>query len=301
MFMMDIRYHIATLIAIFLALGVGILVGSTVVGSDVLNDQQKKMIDQLEKQFEVLRQKEEDLTTRVEFMNGLLRHYEDFTEALLPSIVENRLAGMKVALVVSGGLDIPSGALNSLSLAGARIVSTTVILPGINLSSDSLRSKLAAAYGVGDKTSPEELRIQVGKTIGYIILNHDVQEIKRLLEQNDLVKFNGDYSILPDAVIVMGGASSLDYYFPETIDVPIINNVSGAGVRVLGVEVSDVKYSYMQVYQAQKITTVDDIDLIPGQVSLVLAMAGESGDYGVKPTAKKFMPSLPPGYAGGNR
>ena len=83
MFMMDIRYHIATLIAVFLALGVGILVGSTVVGSDVLNDQQKKMIDQLEKQFEVLRQKEEDLTTRVEFMNGLLRHYEDFTEALL--------------------------------------------------------------------------------------------------------------------------------------------------------------------------------------------------------------------------
>lgn len=40
--MMDIRYHIATLIAIFLALGVGILVGSTVVGSDVLNDQQKR-------------------------------------------------------------------------------------------------------------------------------------------------------------------------------------------------------------------------------------------------------------------
>ena len=53
--MIDIRYHVATLAAIFIALGVGILIGSTLVGGDVLVEQQKKMIAQLETQFDVLR------------------------------------------------------------------------------------------------------------------------------------------------------------------------------------------------------------------------------------------------------
>ncbi|NLB18723.1 MAG: copper transporter, partial [Syntrophomonadaceae bacterium] len=56
--MIDIRYHIATLIAVFVALGVGILIGSTLVSGDVLVEQQKKMITQLETQFNVLRERE---------------------------------------------------------------------------------------------------------------------------------------------------------------------------------------------------------------------------------------------------
>ena len=299
MLMMDIRYHIATLIAVFLALGIGILIGSTMVGSDVLSDQQKKIIDQLEEQFELLRQKEEGLASRVEFMNGLLKHYEDFTEALVPSLVANRLEGMKMGLVVTGGSDVPSGVLSSLSLAGAKVVSTTVVLPGMGLSSEPLRSRLASAYGMEEESSPEALRAKVSESVADIILNKDMPEMKRMLEQNDLVKFNGDYSVPLDAVIILGGANGLDYYFPETVDVPLMSRLSAAGVRVVGAEVMDVKYSYMEVYQAQKITTVDDIDIIPGQVSLILAVGGESGNYGVKPTAKKFMPSLLPVYAGG--
>ncbi len=299
--MIDIRYHIATLIAVFLALGIGILIGSTVVGSDVLDDQQKKIIYQLEKQFEALRQKEEDLTSKVEFMNGLMKHYEDFAEALVPSIVEKRLDGIKIGLVVTGGGDVPSGVLNSLSLSGARIVSTTVILPGISLLSDAMRSQLAAAFGAEQDASPEVLRAKVAEAVAAIILNEDVSEIGAILERNDLVKFNGDYKVPVDAVIVVGGANSLDYYFPQTVDVPLMNRLSAAGIRVIGAEVSDVKYSYMEVYQAQKITTVDDIDIVPGQVSLVLAVGGESGNYGIKPTAKRFMPSLAPGYRGESR
>ena len=45
--MIDIRYHIASIVAVFLALGLGVLIGSTIVGDDLLVDQQKKLLDRL--------------------------------------------------------------------------------------------------------------------------------------------------------------------------------------------------------------------------------------------------------------
>ena len=56
--MIDLRYHIATIVALFLALAAGILIGSTIVGDDLLVEQQKKSIDRLEEQFLSLREQE---------------------------------------------------------------------------------------------------------------------------------------------------------------------------------------------------------------------------------------------------
>ncbi|NLU50497.1 MAG: copper transporter [Syntrophomonadaceae bacterium] len=297
--MIDLRYHIATLIAIFLALGVGILTGSTVVGSDVLVDQQKKIIDQLERQFEILREREEELAAQNRFMTEVVNQYEDFNRAVLPPLVRNRLAGYRIAIVVTGGEAVPAGLLSSLSLAGAQVTSTTVILPGISLTDRALRAKLCEAYGLKREIPPEELRSVVSRSIGSILMNDDTTGARDLLQKNNLVKFNGDYQSPVDAIVVLGGTNSPAYYFPETIDAPIIRYFTEMQKSVYGVEVTQVEQSYMGIYQRYKITTVDDINIIPGQVALILAMGGESGDYGVKPTAKKFMPSLPPEYLGG--
>ncbi|HHY40177.1 MAG TPA: copper transporter, partial [Syntrophaceticus sp.] len=54
--MVDIIYHIASLAAVFLALGLGILIGTSMISSDAINEQQKKMIEGLEKEFAVLRE-----------------------------------------------------------------------------------------------------------------------------------------------------------------------------------------------------------------------------------------------------
>jgi hypothetical protein len=43
--MIDMRYHIASLAAVFLALGLGILIGSAALSEHVLVNQQKHLID----------------------------------------------------------------------------------------------------------------------------------------------------------------------------------------------------------------------------------------------------------------
>lgn len=38
----DIKYHIASLTAVFLALGIGIVIGTSMIGSDTITKQQKE-------------------------------------------------------------------------------------------------------------------------------------------------------------------------------------------------------------------------------------------------------------------
>ena len=39
--MIDLKYHIASIVAVFLALGLGVIIGSTIVGDDLLVDHNK--------------------------------------------------------------------------------------------------------------------------------------------------------------------------------------------------------------------------------------------------------------------
>ncbi len=102
-----------------------------------------------------------------------------------------------------------------------------------------------------------------------------------------------------NGVIVLGGSNNLGAYYADSFDRGLISYLSNQGIKAFGVETSAVTYSCMENYQKENITTVDDVDLSPGQVSLVLAMEGEPGNYGMKPTAQKFMPSLTLGAVSG--
>ena len=51
----DFRYHIASLAAVFLALGLGILIGSSLLSDEKLYEQQGKLVDRLEADLASLR------------------------------------------------------------------------------------------------------------------------------------------------------------------------------------------------------------------------------------------------------
>ena len=291
--MIDIRYHIATLIAVFVALGVGILIGSTLVSGDVLVEQQKKMITQLETQFNVLRERETELIDENSFLKRINEHYEDFSQAVSPPLFSKRLNGYRVALVVTGGEEVPSGLVNSLSLAGAKIESTTVILPAIKLSDSELSLKRCDFFELDHATPPDELRRMVALSTAGIVLSGGDIKGQDFLEDEKLIKFNGKYGGILDGVILVGGAEDETFFFPDSVDFWIIKSIQNARKNIIGCETSGVEFSYMEVYQELDLSTVDDIDLTPGQIALIRAMEGETGDYGVKETARKFMPSLP--------
>lgn len=291
--MIDLRYHIASLVAIFLALGLGVLIGSTMVSDDVMVAQQQKMIDRLEEQFYTLRDKENTLVAENEKNKKIIDNYENFSQSILPQLVTGRLVGTQVAVMVTGTEDIPAGMLNAFSLAGANVTSKTVLLPNISMNDADIRNNIIKYYGLDSGVNRDVMRQKVAETMGAVLSNQADPEAVDFLEQNNLVKLNGNYNVAVSAVIIVGGANDLTVYFPDSFDRSLISSVVAAGIKAYGTETSQVKYSYMPRLQQNNITTVDNIDLGPGQISVILSMQGEQGDFGIKSTAKKFMPSLP--------
>lgn len=291
--MVDLKYHITSIVAIFLALGLGILIGSSIVGDNLLVDQQKKIIDRLEEQFYVLRDRDKKLEADNEYKDTIIRNYENYSQTVLPLLVAGRLEGYKVAVIVTGDSEVPAGMAGTLSTAGAAVVSKTVVLANMNLESAEVRKVLVEFYNLKEDTSRDTLRHYVAVSVAAAISGQADPSVISFLEQNNLVKFSGVNSIPVNGVILLGGANNLNSYLAESFDQGLIAYFNNEGIKVFGVEQSQVGHSYIPVYQQNNISTVDNIDLSPGQISLILAMEGETGNYGIKATAQKFMPSLP--------
>ncbi len=292
--MIDLKYHIASIVAVFLALGLGVLIGSTIVGDDLLIEQQKKLLDRLEEQFTVIKDREAKLVLDNEYKDEIIGNYENYSQTLLPLLVKERLVDDNLAIVVTGNTDIPSGLINTLTIAGAEVHSKTVILPNLVLDNSDICAKLANYYNIaGVDDSCETLRSYIGGSVAAVLLNQGDQGIIDFLQENDLINFSGAYDTPLSGVIVLGGTNNLDTNFASTFDQNLIESLNNNGIKVFGVEKSKVEYSYIGHYQNYNITTIDNVDLSPGQISLVLAMEGEPGHYGIKATAQKFMPSLP--------
>jgi hypothetical protein len=297
--MIDLRYHIVSIIAVFLALGLGVLIGSTIVSDDVMVVQQQKLIDGLEEKFEALRVQETNLQTDNSKKEQMISNYENFSQAVLGPLVKDRLKGTQVAIIVTGGQDIPAGLLNTLSTAGATVSSQTVVLNNINLKDPQLRQKVIQFYGLEPNSSAAIVQQKVAQCIALLVSDQADENQLQFLQQSNLLKMSGINSEEVNNVILVGGSDKKEASFEETLDGNIISSLIKDGKNVIGVEGSKVKISYMKSYQKYNITTIDDIDLSPGQISLVLAIKGEPGDYGIKSTASKFMPALPVEYLSG--
>ncbi|MDD2620922.1 MAG: copper transporter [Syntrophomonadaceae bacterium] len=291
--MIDLRYHIASLVGIFLALGLGILIGSTIVGDNLLVDQQKKMIDRLEQQFYSLRERENDLVTVNNYNDQIIANYENYSQTLLPSLVKEHLVDYKIGMVVSGGSDIPAGMLNALSIAGAEVVSKSVVLTNMNLDNPQLLKRVREFYNVENDITADVLRQYLAQSVALVIMNKADPGLLDFLQANELIKFSGNNSIPLNGVLVLGGTNNVSSNFSASFDHALIGALSKEEIKIFGVEKSDTVYSYMAEYQKNNMSTIDNVNLSPGQISLVYAMEGEPGHYGIKATAKQFMPSLP--------
>src|SRR5579872_811458 len=77
--------------AIFLALGVGIVIGSSFVQGAIV-ERQTHQLDALRTQYK----------SQVVVAGETLRQYERFVDALDPHLIQSRLTGTRIALVLTG-------------------------------------------------------------------------------------------------------------------------------------------------------------------------------------------------------
>jgi hypothetical protein len=112
----DFRYHLVSLISVFLALAVGIILGAGPL-QGALGETLTRQVDTLREERNVLRAELDDTSRR-------LSADENYLPAAAPRLVDGTLTGRRVAVVGLG--DVPSGVrsgvIEQLESAGAVVV-----------------------------------------------------------------------------------------------------------------------------------------------------------------------------------
>lgn len=283
-FMLDARYHLYYSIVIFLMLGIGILIGASYYGPIQVRQQQNAVQKLAAETNAVVQDRNE--------IKGRLADDEDALAALRPGLVRGKLAGKRVVLIQTGDYaDATTSANQALEDAGATIAAT-VVLPGqwetltakqrqalasVAPASDpaaqnkALLAALSSALALGTASSPAEAAVPAA------------------LQQAGLLTVSGDLAPPCTLFVVVGGSNA------DTPDFSVDSDLL-AGFRALpnviaaGCEPSTAASSAMPAYQLSAVSTVDCIDLPLGQIALPFALRGETGDYGIKATAKQRLP-----------
>lgn len=282
--MVDLRYHITSLVAVFLALGIGIVVGSTVVGSEGLLSEQQVLIDRLENDFFRLRQENSQYKMEISEFELQKTKYQQFAADVFAFIAKDSLQGKKILMVKTGDFPEIEQLARELEFAGA-----AVEIIAINREMPGIEKLLAAAENqIGDFWN------QIGS---YISQDKNTDFGNRALEtmrEQGVLGITGFLEGAPDAVILAGGSSIQGQRLFQKIDGKLISALKQHDVPVVGVEFTTAALSYIKDYQSLGISTVDNADTYLGKLALVKVLCGYTGNYGVKQTADAIMPPLSP-------
>jgi len=134
----DFRYHLVSIVAVFLALAIGIVVGATALqGHVVAGLDRASKIEQ--RQIDSTRAKNKELQNQIAG-DG------EFAQASAPLLLANLLSGQKVVLVTAPGADgsTISGITSALDLAGAKVTGQAQLQPAFFDTSASTETSLDA-------------------------------------------------------------------------------------------------------------------------------------------------------------
>jgi hypothetical protein len=324
--LIDFRYHVVSIIAVFLALTVGLVLGATIVNQDAVHNLQGS-INSATNQINTLKQNNRTLTGT----NGQLQGYIDGTKY---NLVDGVLEQYSVAVVRIDGSDDGdnTATLALLKRADATIASDitvnktfadgsstdqlaellhgytptaqpvtgTGVTAAMNLLAEALTAQAnlnaTAPPTTGANTTPATMTpewaaqtLQAFKQAGVIAVNQAPNAASR-----------------PNAVLIAAPTGPSD---PDAnaayVALAGALHTDGSGAVIAGPSAAagpdGLITAVLKGTAAKTVSTVDDVDQTTGQVAVVFALYQESanpsaaaGHYGTVGTTDGLLPKLPP-------
>jgi hypothetical protein len=285
----DLRYHVASLAAVFLALIIGILVGVGISTGGFVQKGERRIlndrIDELESRLDAARVRAGDLARSQ-------RAGDTFVERSYPLLMANLLARKRVAVVFVGPVDPEARGLveRTLTDAGAgdpnriRALRVPVDLPALD-------QALAGRPGLARYARPDAAR-DLGRRLANELAKGGKTPVWRLLAPQLIEERSGSDREPAEAIVVVrsvppqqGVTSRLLRGFYE--------GLASAGIPAVGVETASTAPTAVDAFDKAGLSSVDFVDTRVGRLALALLLAGaRPGSYGVKPAATDGI--LPP-------
>jgi hypothetical protein len=290
--MITFRYHVVTLVAVFMAIGLGVLFGATFIDQNI--------VDSLRATQARLGDRNETLRGRIVDLEDENEALQTFTGSTRDIVVRGTLQDVPVVLVTfeSTPGDALDAVRETLTLAGARTDGQLTLSDRLDLKSQENRDRLATALG-SSSTDAAELSEELVAQLGPALEGRSPAFLTKLLEAelaSAPVALPSAPSEAAPAIIMVGG--EIPNEVSERIALPLARYLGSARTVAAAVE-DGVELGLLEHIRDDsdiRVTTVDSIETPLGQTALAVglqgALTGRYGHYGRGEGATTALPEF---------
>jgi hypothetical protein len=290
-----LRYHVASLAAVFLALAVGILLGVAISGkvSEVGERAERDRLSNLE----------EDVGEANERADAAERSGDaarELVESAYPALMTDRLDAMEFAVVFLGPVDgnVRSAVERTLFDAGAGGPAFMIALD-IPLEPEELQGAIEGNELLAGFADDGGDFGDLGRELGEEVIAGGDTPLWDTLQSELVQERTGAFSAEVDGAIVMyswtppeGEGEQEDAELATraaataSLAEGVVAGLDASDVPVVGVSTTGQPTALTDLYREHGISSVDDVESAAGRLALALLLAGgEPGHYGIKETA----------------
>jgi copper transport outer membrane protein MctB len=286
----DLRYHVASLAAVFVALALGIFVGVGLSGRGFVSDAER---ENLQSRIDELRAERDDAVARAEVAGARGAALDDYARTSYPDLVSDRLDGSAVGVVFVGSVDqgVAETVRRAVDDAGGRVATMRALR--VPLDTEAIDATLGADPETRELAGPDN-RERLGRELARELVTGGPDPVLDRVAADLVEEQSGVRTRALDAVVVarparpQGGET-------QTFLSGLYGGLAAAPLPAVGVDQEDDTVTAVPAFRRSGLATVSGIDDETGQVALVYLLAGaRSGSYGLGKTAVDGVLPAPP-------
>jgi copper transport outer membrane protein MctB len=319
--MIDFRYHLVSLVSVFLALAVGIVLGAGPL-KDSIGTQLTDRVESLRKEKDVLR-------TDLDTASAGVEHRDAFVSRVMPSLISGQLTGRSVVIVSLPGVDGDAAdpVVDGITAAGGKVtgrisLGSAWVDPQQAEARAKLITKLATRLPTGAPVGDDNTDARLGYLLAGAVVSTGAGSIGQStgadstvldgLRSADLIQVKGDVAGPAGGALVLAPAISVDDAgavkatpaddaMASFVDLAVALDTVGGGAVVTGPASSATDGGVLTALRKSdgaksRVSTVDTGSTPMGVITAVLALreqlSGSSGHYGFGSGVAEPLPAL---------
>ena len=312
--MIDFRYHLISLIAVILALALGILAGSGFLGGPLL--------ERLRGEVRGLHEDNNRLQEEIRKLDDQIDQGEAFADAIQPTLTRGKLAGEEIVVLRVARTEgrLIEGVRGALLDAGAQLITEITLTEKFALQNAPARDELALI--VGSVISDEEQLLEeaasfIGERAGAAasdasradspsggIAQQRFESLVTELEEAEFLAHDTTESgpSIPDgsAFVILAGSEDRPTFASSPLITALSEGLAGRNAPAIVVESTRSRWGIVtairdDIEARTGVATVDNGETTPGRIATVLgldrAIAGEVGHFGVLAGRTSLIPN----------
>ena len=282
--MFDLRYHVASLAAVFIALILGIVIGVGLSGSGVTKEADLKVarLDRDKARAEAQQFKEQ---------RDQLRKASNAFDRVYPVVMQDLLLGKRIAVLFVGRVDggLASEIETALTDAGAHPAIRTLALK-VPIDVKQLDNVLVAQGPQLERYVGDDKLDVLGSALADELVNGGETPLWKALGRVLIGERTGNVRQRADGVVVVRTIKPQEGPTARFLR-GLYTGLASSDAPAVGVEDTGTTPSAIPTFDDRGLASVDDIDLDTGRAALALLLAGaRSGHYGVRDDAEAILP-----------